>query len=41
MVEAGPWDEEGLYEAIQTALTPFQLDLQSGAEDDRSQEKGP
>lgn len=41
VVEAGPWDEEGLYDAIQTALTPFRLDLPPDAADDRSQEKGP
>jgi hypothetical protein len=39
-IESGPWDEDGLYNAIQTALAPFGLDVQSGAADDRGRGKG-
>ena len=34
VIEAGPWDEDGLYRAIQTALATFNLDVPSGAADD-------
>jgi hypothetical protein len=34
VVEAGPWDEDGLYDAIQTALAPFGLDVPPGSTDD-------
>lgn len=31
VIEQGPWDEDGLYAAIQCALTPFRLDMPGGA----------
>jgi hypothetical protein len=30
VIESGPWNEDGLYDAIQTALTPLGLDMASG-----------
>jgi hypothetical protein len=41
VIEAGPWDEDGLYEAIQTALATVDLDVRSGTADDPPTEKGP
>lgn len=34
VIEAGPWDEDGLYSAIQTALAAVGLDVPSGPVDD-------
>jgi len=39
VIEAGPWDEDGLYQAIQTALATFNLDVPSGAADDPPERK--
>lgn len=39
VIESGPWDEEGLYEAIQAALATLGLDAQGGAADDRDGER--
>lgn len=40
VIEAGPWDEDGLYEAIQTALATLGLDVQPEPADDQPQGKG-
>jgi hypothetical protein len=34
VIEAGPWDEDGLYEAVQTALATVSLDVPPGSEED-------
>lgn len=34
VIEAGPWDEDGLYEAVQTALATLGLDVPPEAQDD-------
>jgi len=39
VVEAGPWDEDGLYEAIQTALATVALDVPPEPPDDPGQGK--
>ena len=41
VVEAGPWDEEGLYDAIQKALATVGLDVPPEPADDRPEEKSP
>lgn len=40
MIEAGPWDEDAIYEAIQTALATLGLDVQPEPADDQPQGKG-
>ncbi len=39
IIEAGPWDEDGLYNAIQTALATMKLDVQPDPPDDPEQGK--
>lgn len=39
IIEAGPWDEDGLYKAIQTALATMRLDVPSEAADDQPEGK--
>lgn len=39
VIEAGPWDEDGLYDAIQTALATMKLDVQPDPPDDPRQGK--
>jgi hypothetical protein len=39
VIEAGPWDEEGLYDALQTALATVGLDVPPEPADDRPEEK--
>jgi hypothetical protein len=39
VIEAGPWDEDGLYAAIQTALATLGLDVPPGAADDPPEAK--
>jgi len=39
VVEAGPWDQDGLYQAIQTALATMGLDVQPEPPDDPKQGK--
>ena len=41
VVEAGPWDEQGLYDAIQTALATVGLDVPPEPPDDPGQGKKP
>jgi hypothetical protein len=41
VIEAGPWDEDGLYEALQTALATMGLDVPPEPPDDPEREKGP
>ncbi len=38
VIESGPWDQDGLYRALQAALAPFGLDAPSGPEDDPADE---
>jgi hypothetical protein len=39
VIEAGPWDEDGLYNAIQTALATMRLDVPPSPPDDPEQGK--
>jgi hypothetical protein len=41
VIEAGPWDEDGLYEAIQRALATMGLDVPPDSPDDREHGKRP
>lgn len=41
VIEAGPWDEDGLYQAIQTALATMGLDVPPEPPDDPEQGKRP
>ncbi len=41
VIESGPWDEDGLHAAIQTALAPFGLDARGEEADDPSSESEP
>ena len=38
-LENGPWDEDGLYEAIQTALATVNLDMRPDSEDTRKEKR--
>jgi len=40
VIEAGPWDRDGLYEAVQTALATLGLDVLPEPPEDRPPEKG-
>lgn len=37
VIENGPWDEDGLYDAVQTALATLNLDLRDDSADDQLQ----
>lgn len=41
VVESGPWDEDGLYQAIQQALAALGLDAQTKTADDPPRRKRP
>jgi hypothetical protein len=41
VIEAGPWDSDGLYDAVQTALATVGLDVRPKAKDDPSEETNP
>lgn len=41
VIEAGPWDEDGLYEAVQAALATMGLDVPPEPPDDPKEGKGP